>query len=69
MKDKLSAIEQKLDQVYSDILSVDENEENFDTFMQYKDLIVELSVELESKMEDENKQGKNEALHEWKRLK
>ena len=66
LKDKLSALELKLDQVCSDNLSIDENEENFDTRMQYKDLIVEMSVELQGKMMVENKQGKNETLHESK---
>ena len=58
LKDKVSALEQKLDYVCSAILSIDENEEHFEMCMQNKDLIVELPVELESKMMVENKKRK-----------
>ena len=55
LENKLRTLEQKLDQVCSDILLIDENEENFVMRMQYKDLI----EVLKSKMMIENKQEKN----------
>ena len=43
----------------SDILLVEENKENFVAFMQCRNMVVELTIELESKRDVENNQGKN----------